>query len=207
MKTVNNYFIQMEQAKKHFLTYDQERLIKKLNLTADPNYLYTFLFSRKYRICRSTGDMQRWEEATWVDGNSFAEVMTLLDLICDSREDRFVSGRWKNMRDFGLMFHRNLLEDQKDPWSCFFEKHPAAFQKACEAFGGERMPNGDIAYRIEVFDGLPLMLQLWFGDEEFPPNLRILWDENALMYIRYETMYFAKGLLLEIIKEEMDYSL
>ena len=48
------------------------------------------------------------------------------------------------------------------------------------------------------------MLQLWFGDEEFPPNLRILWDENALMYLRYETMYFAKGLLFAILKEKMD---
>ena len=40
------------------------------------------------------------------------------------------------------------------------------------------------------------MLQLWFGDEEFPPNLRILWDENALLYLRYETMYFAVDALL-----------
>ncbi len=206
MKAKDNYRIQAQQAKAHFLTYNQAKLIRKLRIKADEQYLYTTLFSRKYRICRTTGDVQRWDEA-WVDGNSFAEVMTLLDLICDSRENRYVSGRWKNMGDFGLMFHQNLLEDRKDPWALLFEKYPEAFQAACEALNGERLPCGDIAYRIEVFDGLPLMLQLWFGDEEFPPNLRILWDENALMYLRYETMYFAKGLLLEIIKEKMDCSL
>lgn len=62
---------------------------------------------------------------------------------------------------------------------------------------------GDAAYGIELFDGLSIVVQLWLGDEEFPPNLRFLWDENALDYIRYETMYFAKGMLLERIREEM----
>lgn len=204
MKTTNNYFTQMQQAKKHFLTYDQEKLIRKLKLKADTEFLYTVLFSEHYRISRNTGDVERMEGNAWVDANNFEEVMTLLDVICDSREDRFVSGKWKNMRDFGLMFHRNLLENRKDPWACLFQERQEAFQKACEALNGKRLHSGDIAYSIEVCDGLPLMLQLWFGDDEFPPNLRILWDENALMYLRYETMYFAKGLLLDKIKEKMD---
>lgn len=204
MKGVNNYAIQMQQAKKHFLTYDQEKLIHKLKLTADESYLYTELFSQNYRICRITGDMERMEGNTWVDGNSFEEVMTLLDVVCDSRDDRFVSDKWKNMRDFGLMFHQNLLENRADPWASLFQNRQAAFRHACEALNGKPVANGDIAYRFEVCDGLPCMLQLWFGDEEFPPNLRFLWDENALMYLRYETMYFAKGLLLEKVKEKMD---
>lgn len=207
MKTKDNYMVQAQQAKAHFLTYDQEKIIEKLALKADGQFLYPILFSQQYRISRTTGDMEKRETDNWADANSFEEVMTLLDLICDSREDRFVSGKWKNMRDFGLMFHQNLLEDRKDPWACLFQEQPQGFRKACEALGGEAMPNGDMAYRIEVFDGLPIMLQLWFGDEEFPPNLRILWDDNALMYLRYETMYFAKGLLFAKLKEKMDCSL
>lgn len=194
----------MQQAKKHFLTYDQEKLIGKLKLKADEKYLYAELFSKEYRINRMTGDFERWETDAWVDGNSFGEVMTLLDMICDSREDRFVSGKWKNMRDFGLMFHRNLLESRTDPWAELFQERQASFRRACEALNGKSVKAGDIAYAIEVSDGLPLMLQLWFGDDEFPPNLRFLWDENALQYLRYETMYFAKGLLLDTIKEKMD---
>ncbi len=206
MERKDNYRIQAQQAKQHFLTYDQKKLIEKLKMKADTQYLYPTLFSKEYRVSRTAGDMERREEKGWVEANSFEEVMTLLDLICDSREDRFISGRWRNMRDFGLMFHQNLLEDRKDPWASLFQEHPDQFREACESLGGEAMPNGDIAYSIEVFDGLPVMLQLWFGDEEFPPNLRLLWDENALMYLRYETMYFAKGLLLKTIKEKMDCS-
>ena len=199
MERTDNYLIQAQQAKKHFTTYDPERLIAKLRLRHDADYLYTTMLSEPYRIHRQSGDISRETESGWVDANSFEEVMTLLDLVCDSREDRFLSGRWKNMTDFGLMFHRNLLEGKKDPWAETFQADPEGFRRACLALGGKPFPRGDIAYEIEVFDGLCILVQLWFGDEEFPASLRFLWDDNALMYLKYETMYFAKGLLLDKI--------
>ncbi len=201
MERTDNYAIQAAQAKQLFATYDQEKLIAKLNLPFDEDYLYTSLFSESYRIHRTSGDVSRRTEEGWVDANSFGEVMTLLDLICDCKENRRVSGKWKAMSSFGLMFHQNLLEGKTDPWAETFQADPEGFRSACLALKGIPFPNGDIAYQIEVFDGLPLVIQLWFGDEEFPASLRLLWDENALMYIKYETMYFAKGLLLERIAD------
>lgn len=199
MARTNNYLIQAQQAKERFLTYDQEALIQKLRLVSDSQYLYVTMLAQPYRIRRATGDMERQTQNGWVDANTYEEVMTLLDLVCDSKDSRWISGRWKNMQSFGLMFHQNLLEGQKDPWAEKFQEHSEEFRNACMALGGTALPNGDIAYAIELFDGLCVALQLWFGDEEFPPNLRFLWDENALMYIRYETMYFAKSLLLDRI--------
>lgn len=203
MARTNNYLLQAAQAKAYFLTYDQASLIRKLNLQYDEAYLYPVLFSRRYRLSRSTGDLEREEQDGWQDANTHGEVMTLLDLICDSREDRFVSGRWKNMADFGRAFHQNLLEE-RDPDAEFFQSQQEPFRKACEALGGKPLPTGDISYSIEVFDGLPLAVQLWLGDEEFPARLRYLWDENALQYLKYETMYYARGLLLERLKQEME---
>lgn len=203
MARVDNYLIQAQQAKELFATYDQEKLIAKLKLPYDETYLYPVMFSETYRIHRKTGNIDRKTEQGWVDGNSFGEVMTLLDLVCDSRESRFPTGRWKNMTDFGLMFHRNLNEGKADPWADKFEANQEGFRKACLALKGRPFARGDIAYEIEIFDGLRIVLQLWFGEEEFPASLRLLWDENALMYIKYETMYFAKGLLLQKIEELM----
>ena len=138
-----------------------------------------------------------------MDANSFGEVLTLLDLVCDSREDRCPSGRWKNMRDFGHGFHQTLLE-QRDPWAERFQACPEAFSRACQRLGGERYPLGDATYSIPVFDRLRLLVQLWFGDEEFPAQLRYLWDENALQYLKYETMYYAVPLVLKRIVECME---
>ena len=203
MARVNNYLIHVQQAKARFTTYDQETLIAKLKLRHDEEYLYAVMLSETYRIHRQSGEIGRLTETGWVNTNDYGEVMTLLDLVCDCREDRFLTGRWKNMTDFGLMFHRNLLEGKKDPWAEKFQAQPEAFRSACEALGGISFPQGDIAYAIELFDGLSILVQLWFGDEEFPACLRFLWDENALMYIKYETMYFAKGLLLQEIEKRM----
>lgn len=201
MKRTDNYAIQAAQAKQCFLNYDADRLAAKFGLKTDESCLYTTLLSRPYRVSRTTGDIQKQVDGVWVDGNTHAEVMTLLDLLCDSREDRCLSGRWKTMQSFGLMFHQNLLEEQPSPAAQRFHADPGLLRRGCLALGGEPVPGADISYRIELFDGLPILLQFWFGDDEFIPRLRYLWDENALQYIRYETMYFAVELLLGRIME------
>lgn len=203
MERKDNYLIQANQAKQHFLTYDQERLVRKLGARSDKQYIYVTFLNDPYRLERTTGDFQRWDGTAWVDGNSFAEVMTLLDMICDSREDRFISGRWKSMSDFGLMFHQNLLEDRKDAAADIFDRDPEGFRRACIAMGGQPIPGADIGYAIALFDGLRIGVQFWHGDDEFYPRLRYLWDENALQYIRYETMHYVIPLMLKRLKEKM----
>ena len=203
MPRPDNYALQVRQAQERFLTYDQSALIRKLDLAHDDYFLYIPMLSRPYRIRRATGDFESLVQGRWTPANSHGEVMTLLDLICDSRPDRCVSGRWKAMTAFGHMFHKDLAEGRRDPFAVKFEADPECFRKACLALGGTPFPQGDIAYVLPFCDGLPLLVQLWFGDEEFPASLRLLWDENALMYLKYETMWFAKSLLLERLSEEM----
>lgn len=190
----NNYLIQAGQAKERFLTYDQPRLIAKLGLESDDDYIYVNLLCQQYRVSRRTGDMEKQVGGCWEDGNSYEEVMTLLDLLCDSREDRFVSGRWVSAQTLGKMFHRSLLE-KTDPLALRIEREPAAFRRACLALKGQELTGADMGYAVEFFDGLPVGLQFWHGDEEFPPKLHLMWDENTLQYLRYETTWFATELL------------
>ena len=199
----DNYQLQAQQAKKHFLTYDQQELIDRCRIKYDEAYFYITFLSQPYRICRKTGDMQRRHENDWVDGNSFGEIMTILDWLCDSRQDRYITGRWVNIVSQGSAFHRQLQEDG-DPNAELFSKNPQAFCAACEALGGEKTTGADIAYTVELVDGLRIWIQLWHGDEEFPAQLRFLWDENATRYIRYETTWYATGLLTNRIREHMN---
>ncbi len=291
----DNYAIQARQAQQRFLTYDQQAIQQKLHLDGDAHYLYPTMLSRRYRLNRATGNLEAWSGDTWADANTFDEIMTLLDLLCDSRPDRFLTGRWKNMAAFGAMFHpwsgdtwadantfdeimtlldllcdsrpdrfltgrwknmaafgamfhqnllenprdpwanriqqdpqgfshaclalggralpmgdiayavelfdQNLLENPRDPWANRIQQDPQGFSHACLALGGRALPMGDIAYAVELFDGLEIALQFWFSDEDFPPTLRFSWDENAGMYLKYETMFYAKGLLWQRLEE------
>ena len=191
MEKRDNYAIQSAIARKLFLSYDQEALIQKLHLAFDETWLYTSFFGSPYRIHRATGDMQRQEGRAWVSANGFNEVLTLMDLLCDSREDRHLSGRLKNMLDFGNQFHQNLLEESRDPFAEKIQQDPNAFRHACLAMGGKERKGADLGFDIPVFEDLCITLLFWEGDEDFAPRVRYLWDENALEYLKYETMYYA----------------
>ena len=203
MERRDNYAMQAEKAKESFLHYDQEALIRKFRLRADENYLYPVMLSDTYRLSRITGDLSRQAGDTWVDANSHAEVMTLLDLLCDSREDRFLTGSWKSMQAFGNQIHRNLLERPRDLTAERFAQNMDRFEGACRSLGGTPVPMGDMGFAIELFDGLEIAVALWQADEVSPAALRYYWDENALMYIRYETMYYAVDLLRSRLKVRM----
>lgn len=204
MAYTGNYLIQAKQAKERFRAYDQDALVKKLVAGRDKRYIYVNLLDLTYRIDAASGDLEKCLNGVWTDGNSYPEVMTLLDLVCDSREDRCVTGRWKSMEAFGLMFHRHLLEDQKNPTAEAFDRNPAALDRACRAMGGRPLPGGDVGYAIPFFEDLALGLQFWHSDEEFPARVRYLWDENANRYLRYETMYFATDLLISRLFARME---
>lgn len=197
---VNNYALQAERAQQYFLSYDQAALIAKWNLSYDEDYLYLQLFSRPYRLCRHTGALQRKDETGWRSGG-FGEVMTALDVLCDSREDRVLAGKWKLMQNFGLLFHRKMMEQENDSLAQAIGDAPEAFCRKCLALGGEAIPGGDLAYAIPVLGELKIAIQFWFADEEFPPQVRYFWDENALQYIRYETMHYALGYLKQLLLE------
>lgn len=202
MKRQDNYQIQAMQAKKLFLTYDQQELIRRCRLRFDEDYLYTAMLGDAYRINRKTGDMERLYRGSWVDSNSFGEVMTVLDWLCDSRADRYITGRWINIVTHGPCFHTNL-QQERDSNAELFDQNPDAFCAACERLRGEKLSGADIGYAIELIDGLQILVQLWHGDEEFSPRLRCLWDENTTRYIRYETTWYAVELLMKRIRENM----
>ena len=199
---VNNYIIQMQQAKKRFLTYDQQELIARCKLRHDETYFYFPFLNEPHRICRQTGDLERFCGGVWQDANSFNEVLTVLDWLCDSHPDRYLAHRWVNIVSQGPAFHQNLQEGP-DRHAELFQNAPEQFRAACLSLGGEPLPGPDMGFAIELVDGLRVFVQIWFGDDEFPSRVRCLWDENTTQYIRYETTWYATALLLHRITEKM----
>ena len=72
---------------------------------------------------------------------------------------------------------------------------PELLERACLRLGGTPMAGADVSFSLPFFEELRIAVQFWHGDDEFAPRLRVLWDANADQYLRYETMYYAIGLL------------
>ncbi|MDW7651195.1 MAG: DUF3786 domain-containing protein [Bacillota bacterium] len=75
-----------------------------------------------------------------------------------------------------------------------FGARPTEFARAAEKLGGERAQHGDIAYIIPALPRVPILYILWQGDEEFPPNGTILFDNFANAYLHTEDYAFLAGM-------------
>ena len=64
-------------------------------------------------------DMEKQVRGIWEDGNSHAEVMTLLDLLCDCKRDRYLTGRLKSMPDFACFYYTQYAVKTKCKARCF----------------------------------------------------------------------------------------
>lgn len=75
----------------------------------------------------------------------------------------------------------------------------SSFKEICERLGGVKCNEGDICYRIRTFPLLSLTFMVWEGDEEFPPNISILFDETSSKHLLPEDL----AVLTELLCEEM----
>lgn len=197
MQHSDNYAIAAEAARRRFLTYDLSEILAKTPVTHDGQYLYLPVLDRTCRVEKSSGKMAWSAPEGWQETTRFHDVLTIFDYLCDSRESRHCAGEMKAMASFGHQFHTGLLESSA-PTALEMEidQHPDRFRNACLRLGGTPFPTGDLAYTIPFFPDLPVTVQFWHSDEDFPPQLRYLWDAAATDFIRYETMYYAVELLL-----------
>ncbi|MCL2882878.1 MAG: DUF3786 domain-containing protein [Coriobacteriia bacterium] len=55
----------------------------------------------------------------------------------------------------------------------------------------------DLAYRLEVLDGLPVSLRLWRADEEFAAAAQLLFDESLRLAFSAEDLSVVGGILVD----------
>ena len=187
----NNYALQAEAARKRFLTYNQTALPAE----RDGEFLYLTFCGLPCRISRSDGHIFRKEGGDWLPADSHGEVLTIFDYLCDARPGRAPAGEFVSMASLGGHVHTGL-SSASSPLERAIDRDPEGFRRACLALGGcESAGGGDLSFDLLLFSDLPLRLRFWHGDEEFGPTLDLLWDRSTLEFIRYETTWYAAGVL------------
>lgn len=200
---MTNYEIMRNQMREEFLKYDQEKMIQKFALDFDEDYLYVVFVSRNYRINRKNGVVE-WSENDFQSAveADYNESMTIYDVLCYSKDDCCLSGKFsplhmvkgitKTLHTGGSMFQKTADS---------FQGHIKQLEYACSLFGEPARIVGDVAALLYAFPFLPVTFQFWEGDEEFPPSLKFMFDENILDYMHYETVYFMMGHILKRLEQ------
>lgn len=200
-RRMSNYEITKRRVEKDFLKYDQEEMIRKFRLVHDPSYIYIRFLDRAYRVSRTDGKVS-WSEdgLTYAHEAGYNDAMTIYDILCYSKEDCHLSGVFVHVQSLASLHpvagsHFQKVEEA-------FDHKGETLARACERLRGTRLGRGDVAYQIPLFDFLPIQIQFWDSDDEFPASLQIFTDKNMLDYMRYETVWYAIIYMLERIQEE-----
>ena len=197
---MSNFDRLAELGKPIFLRHDQKRLAARLGLETDAGHLYVRFCGMRYAISRETGDV--WRQ----DGSPAgpAETLSLFDMLCHTEAPCVLAHVWRTTNMLpgcgqsnpdDVVLNRRLITR--------FEANPAALNAACKALGGVPFPVGDVAWELPVFEWLPVVFQLWLGDDEFPSSVRFLWDQHTLRYLHYETLYYMMGHILHSLNERI----
>lgn len=197
--SISNYETTRNAMEKKFLEYDQKQMISKFGLENSEEYLYMNFVSRKCRISRAEGKVEYYSEAenVWVHAD-YNVSMTIFDVLCYSKPDCRLSGKFVSLNALkGLVVASAPGADMFAGNAAYFTNKCRQLQAACEKLGGTPEKVGDVSYKIPLFDFMDVILQFWDGDEEFAPVLRVLWDENTLNYMHYETTFYAASHLFE----------
>ena len=109
-------------------------------------------------------------------------------------------GMWTGRRVLYLSV--DAIRANPDQPRKYFE--PEALRAACLALGGREIPMGELSFEIPLFDFLPVMVQFWSSDEEFPPVFKLMWDENTLQYLKFETVCYAAAFLTQRLRAKME---
>lgn len=202
--SASNYEILLSQMPARFLQYDQRQMIDRFHLSHDGVYLYLRLLARQYRVGRTDGTIEWSEDGTHFFPGGFYDSMTIYDLLCCAKEGCRLSGRYCRAEHLpGTAFGANPAGWMCDSFAQECNRAPQSLASACEKLGGVPLSIGEISYRIPVFDMLPVIVQFWSADEDFPPEWKLMWDENSLQFLKYETLCYAAQHLIDQLRAQM----
>jgi hypothetical protein len=121
----------------------------------------------------------------------------------NNADGRLPTGTLKHFREFkeGHFYEPAFNRRTKEILVQAFGHAPELMKKAAIKLNGKITNTGDAAVELEYFPYLPVTCILWTGDEEFPPEASVLFDETANLFFSAEDMAVAGQMaVLELLK-------
>jgi hypothetical protein len=108
------------------------------------------------------------------------------------------TGRWVSYREIpgATFYHSAFLSRAVNPLKNVLGRNIEGFKKAAEKLQGKKSDTGDAAYEFYPFPKIPLMIIIWKGDEEFPPEANIVFDESIGGILSPEDIAWMAGMLV-----------
>jgi hypothetical protein len=121
----------------------------------------------------------------------------------NNAEGKVPTGKLKHFREFkeGHFYEPAFNRRTKEILISVFGRDPAPMIEAGGKLGGKILDQGDASVELAYFPYLPITCIVWKGDEEFPAEATVLFDQTADLYFSAEDMAVAGQMaVLELLK-------
>jgi len=106
-------------------------------------------------------------------------------------KDIELSGDWISEKDIpgGPTFFRGPHEIPTRLICRHFRNDIQGFRKKCERVHGKPVNMADAAYRFDITPRIPVAVLYWMGDDDFPPEAKILYDRTIIEHLSADIIF------------------
>jgi hypothetical protein len=190
----------VEQARTTLCSLKPDKLVLRSGCERDEdgNFRLTF-FWQEYVISAEDFTIQRAD--TGEQPASFTQSLILTYLV--TSDGTTPSSRWVGFRDLpDGMFYVQAFEGYSGGRLVReLQGGVTALRRVAKALGGKPLEIGDAGYAFSVLPRVHLALVYWEGDEEFPSQARVLFEDTAAHYMSTDGLaIFGSQLVGRILK-------
>ncbi len=106
-----------------------------------------------------------------------------------------------NQLPAGSFYNPAFSQRVERPFITFFGEEPEKLKRAAEKLEGVDIPFGDVGVRVPFLPKVSISFVIWKGDDEFPPNGKILFNSDIISYLSTEGVVIASEMLLNKLKK------
>jgi hypothetical protein len=108
------------------------------------------------------------------------------------------TGQWISYREIpGAGFYFGaFVKRAVEPLKKVFGMNISGFSKAARQLNAAQIDTGDAAFQFKVLPAVGLQLIIWSGDDEFPAEANILFDQNIGKILSPEDVAWLAGMVV-----------
>ncbi len=109
-----------------------------------------------------------------------------------------LTDNWISYREIpGASFYYSAFVRRAiDPLKKVFGQNVDGLLRAGDLLGGKTIDTGDAGYEFKLFPNIPVRLILWVGDDEFPSEANIVFNENIGGILSPEDIAWLAGMVV-----------
>jgi hypothetical protein len=186
----------VREARSKLRSIAPEQLIARSGCDLDQaNQLRLVFFGRDYLVSLADFAVRRADNGEELSSFTQDLILTYLHMA----DGTPASHQWIGFRDLpnGLFYEQAFQGYTGAELLRGLHGNVAAFQHAAQILNGFPLELGDAAYSFRVLPRLRLAIVWWSGDEDFPPQARVLFEDTAPHYMSTEGLAILGSQLID----------